>query len=167
MSVWIGIDPGLDGALAVMAGGAVEVFPTPVAVTKGSKREYLVSSMRQLLDGVRPLFDGEVLAMVEVVAGSMAGNFSTGYKQGRGNGLWEGLLAGMCIPYELVSPVRWKGAMGLHGQEKSGSVVLVQRMFPDLAGAVTGPRGRALDGPADAVLLAEYARRRATGSKLK
>ena len=72
----------------------------------------------------------------------------------RGVGLWEGILAAYGIRVEKVSPQRWKRMM-LDGRPKGkhAAILRAREVFPraDL------PDGK--DGRADALLLAEYARR--------
>ena len=50
--------------------------------------------------------------------------------------------------------------MGLRGEDKSMSVKLAEQLFPNLKSQLYGPRGAALDGRAEALLIAYY------GSKL-
>lgn len=159
---YIGIDPGLDGALALLLpDDTVLCYDTPTIETTTGRRKgrtYLVGEMRMLLEeNVRG--DYQVLALVEQPIGVLSGTWHTGLQQGLGIGLWQGLLAGLGVPHELVSPVAWKGKMGLSGKAKGASVALAQRLFPRASSVFVGPRGGARDGRADAALIAAWARR--------
>lgn len=161
----LGFDTGLDGGIAVVRpDGSAAVWAMP-ATAKG-KREYLVGELRVLLEDIRAS-EGTVSAAVELPQGDLRyGTMATGIKQGRGIGLIEGMLAGMGIPYVLIPATSWTGKLSLHGQDKSAHVALAQRLFPDIARDFSGPRGGARDGLADAVLIAEYERRKQTGTLL-
>jgi crossover junction endodeoxyribonuclease RuvC len=84
-------------------------------------------------------------------------NFTTGH----GYGLWRGLIVGLGFPYETVHPRTWKGAMSLDG-DKGKSFLLAKQLFPSVADSFKKPKGRvdSLDGRAEALLLAEWARRK-------
>jgi crossover junction endodeoxyribonuclease RuvC len=79
------------------------------------------------------------------------------FTMGRGLGTWEGVLAGLGIPYELVTPQRWKKAlMDGMGKDKDASRLQAIRLFPAIAGQLARKKD---DGRADALLIAEYGRR--------
>ncbi len=154
---YVGIDPGLTGALAVVVTGGPEtearVWDTPTAkVSRGY--EYLVASMHELLQ----LPEGaEIVAAVEQGIAMPRQSSSSTFKTGRGIGLWEGLLAGMGIPYEMVTVHRWKAALGIaKGADKATSRVLAQRLFPQLADQFARVKD---DGRAEAILIALWLRR--------
>lgn len=148
----IGIDPGLSGAVAAyMPEIGWQVWDTPVATVKGSRRDYLTAEMRRILVSV----PNPVAALERGIAMPRQSS-STTYTTGRGGGLWEGILAGLGIPYELVEPAKWKRAMGLTGQDKGGSRVLAQRLFPEIAEQFARVKD---DGRAEACLIAEWRRR--------
>ncbi|MFW6248205.1 MAG: hypothetical protein ACOC4J_00375 [Bacteroidota bacterium] len=78
---------------------------------------------------------------------------------GMGFGLWLGILAAYRIPYTIITPQSWKKEMmaGM-GKEKAASCYRAQQLYPDLE--FFTPRGRALDGRGDAVLIAEYCKQK-------
>lgn len=155
MTIFIGIDPGLSGGVAILwPSGTVEVYDTPTAKS-GKGSDYLTASMVELLWGVR-FPELPVAALEQGMAMPRQGSTST-FKTGRGCGLWEGILAGLGIPYELVAPQRWKRALGLPaGADKSASRLYAQRLFPQVADRFARVRD---DGRAEAALLAEWRRR--------
>lgn len=163
----IGIDPGVLGAVAVISGHGISIKDTPVAKVKVG-HDYLVADMRALL--LAAVSDtgpaDPVLAVLEqgvaiVRAGGKGGVFPNA-KALRGAGIWEGLLAGLGIPYELVQPAKWKAQMGVAKGSPKGEVrVLAQRLFPDAARDLARVKD---DGRAEALLLAAYAERRMRGA---
>ena len=155
-TVIVGIDPGVGGAVGVICAECGPwVWDTPVAIVKRAQRDYLVGAMTELLTTVDPHIN-RVVAVLEEGIPMPSQSSRTTYGTGRGGGLWEGLLAGLGIPYERVAPARWKRTLGLVGQDKGGSRVLAQRLFPAIAGEFARVKD---DGRAEAILLAEWRRR--------
>lgn len=145
---FIGIDPGVEGAIAVIApDGSLELHSMPVAA-----REYLVQDLRDLLSHVGP-----AVAVIERPVGSPGmGTFTSGFKQGLGVGLIEGILAGLSMSYQYVSPLKWKRALGIPaGSPKDVAKPVAQRLFP----AQSQFLGKRRADFADAALLAEWCRR--------
>ena len=151
---YVGIDPGLSGAVAILQDGDVELADTPTLSTgKGSRRVYSVVAMRALLVAAMPR-----LVVIEqqqaMPRQGVSSTFSTGY----GFGLWTGLLAGLEIRYEVVTPRRWQKDLGIPPKSgKAGAAELAGRVWPNAT--IYGPKGGLLDGRADALCLAEWGRR--------
>lgn len=76
-------------------------------------------------------------------------------------GQWRGIVAVLGIPYEIVRPRVWQGAVlcGLPPGDKGAHRTMAQRLFP---AADLGSRKD--QGRADALLIAEYARRQMVGA---
>lgn len=80
---------------------------------------------------------------------------------GLSTGLVHGVLAGQGIPFDTVSPVQWKGAMGLHKQSpletteenKDRARAVAAKLFPHMAECFKWKKD---DGRAEALLLAVY-----------
>lgn len=151
--IFIGIDPGLNGAVAVLTHDGLIVADTPtVSVARGN--DYLVTEMAALLRCP----GADVRCALEAGIAMPRQSVSSTAKQFRGVGLWEGMLAALGIPYELVAPRQWKHDVGLPvGAGKGESRVLASRLFPALADQFARAKD---DGRAEAALLAEWSRRR-------
>lgn len=80
------------------------------------------------------------------------------FRFGMGYGILLGLCGGMKIPMTHVRPRTWQARMlrdlGPDKGTKGASVMRARQLYPD-AELVT-PRGRLIDGRADALLLARY-----------
>lgn len=166
---WVlGIDPGLDGALALLnpAGVVSEVWDTPTSTAKSSKGTKRVLLEQSAADIVRwscdlVKFEQLVVAIERVTAMPAYGGdgerrsmgAASAFNMGVGWGLWRGICVGMRVPYLLVSPVSWKKHFSIPGKQAGGdSRVVAQRLFP------TVPLNRAKDhGRADALLIAKFA----------
>ena len=162
---WVaGIDPGLDGWYVVIdARGVVKESWKVPTLKVGKKRTYHLAEMvRRIRSG--PTAHLTILEKQQPFKGQgVTSTFSTGYNMG----LWEGILSGMGIPYELVHPIRWKNAMGIivasKGMSqrkkmtaaKNASVAKASKLHPDFS--LIPERCRVPDhNLADALLLAWY-----------
>ena len=175
--IHIGIDPGKSGYLAMTGtSDGPLLFPCPVVKTgSGSKRAFDVPGMYALVAGMladHPHQDVGLCVIEKAqpmpTTGSM-GNYSTGY----GYGLWRMALAACAIPVEELAPVTWKRAMGVCGtgnsangrrkDSKRRSIEKALALFPGV-NLLPSPRCRKQsDDMAEAILLAEVARRRYSG----
>ena len=140
--IYIGIDPGKDGALAMISDvGAASVVVFDPDIYKSALRA----------------FPGQARAVLEHV-GAMPGHGVTStFSFGENFGYIKGLLEAYQIPYELVRPQRWKKAFGISG--KNQSVEVCKRLFPGVSLRRTERCKKDHDGMAEALLMAEYARR--------
>jgi len=154
-----GVDPGLGGAVALMhPDGVIEIFPTPTLPSgKGSRRVYDVKSMKDILDG----HDNLYITLEKQGPMPAQGTVST-FSIGRGFGLWEGIIVGLGYAYTIVHPRTWKKVMivDVPGVDiKTKSVLVAQRLFPDVNLKRTERCKKASPDFAEALLLAEYGRR--------
>jgi len=148
--IFIGIDPGLDGALAAIGNsGLPRVWKAPT-LTVGGKRQLVVPEMVGLVVGAYS--NNRTIAILENVHSMPKQGVTSSFTFGRGFGLWEGILAALGIPYMLVSPKTWKAAVLRDTPQDKGAAIMVALQFwPHL--------GRLPDGKAEALLIAEYGRR--------
>lgn len=155
--IYIGIDPGLSGAVAVLNGeGAVCcIHDTPTLTVEGekTKRKYNVPAMAALLEGIH---DG-VLVVLENVHSMPKQGVASSFTFGMGLGLWMGIIGAFQLPLEMPSPQRWKKEMlADQGKEKDASRFKAIQLFPSVADQLNRVKD---DGRAEALLMAEYGRR--------
>ena len=159
----VGIDPGLDGALAVLdlhQSGAIlhltSVHPTPtltVTIRKRPRREYDVPGMWRLLsDAVSPAGVDIALVAVEHQGPRPQEGVVSSFRTGVGFGLWRGLVAAACVPLAIVAPLAWRREYGLIGCGKRASIRIAVERFPSYPPALSRH-----DGAADAILIAGFA----------
>lgn len=147
--IYIGIDPGKSGALAVLYDDWGD--NVVVRIVSFDDTEY-TSTLRDL-SGQR------VKACLEHV-GPMPGQGVTSmFNFGQNFGYIKGLLEALQIPYELVRPQKWKKEFGITG-DKNSSIEVCKRLFPFAQLRRTDRCRKDDDGKAEALLMAEYARRR-------
>jgi len=120
VSVYLGIDPGVTGAIAVLGQRSEEgidqelvtVHPTPVfwvRVGQTQRRRYEIAPLLELLRGLPPIRLAYLEEQHARPGQGLASTFATGY----GAGLWTACLIACGIPFALVHPHRWRARVGL------------------------------------------------------
>ena len=154
--IWIGIDPGLTGAVAILgqpgAPGPI-VVDTPT-MKVGKRNEFNEPMMRDIFECFTELEIRDAHVVIEKVHSMPKQGVASSFRFGMGYGLWLGMVVMSRLRYTLVTPQRWKKAM-LNGmpKEKGASRVRAGQLFPEADLKLVKHHGRA-----DALLLAEYGR---------
>lgn len=164
MTLYVGIDPGLDGAVVALDGAsrvvARFVLPTVSAGT-GGKRTLDTRGFVNALTLVGNTY--EMLVALEELGSRPAERMgaSSAISIGRNHGRLEGALVTLNVRYDLVRPQRWQKALGLgsDGDPKARAVAACRRMLPDLDLLATSRCRVPHDGIADAGMLALFALR--------
>lgn len=159
MPVTIGIDPGLTGAVArigfvdiELSGPGYRVWDTPTA-KDGKHTVLLPREMRKiLLDAISGY---EHIIFIERVHAMPRQGVASSFNFGMGYGMWIGLINGLGLRLETVTPNAWKKLMmaGMP-KEKDASRIRAQELFPEAELHLKKHGGRA-----DALLIAEAGRR--------
>lgn len=142
----IGIDPGVNGAMALMAADAILVVDWPGDI-EGYANTLAVWTA---------LWDVGVVALEKVTILPRDSKRS-GASFMRHVGELQAMLKLARMPYVEVFPQKWaKGLLPAKtGPRDKPSVKYVQRNYPDVP--LAGPRGGVKDGRADAVMIAAWA----------
>ena len=157
--IYIGIDPGLRGAVAfIPEGGLITVADTPTMVVEGDKlrHKYNTAAMAELL---RPYqyATKDTLVILESVHSMPKQGVASSFTFGEGLGMWEGIIAAYGLPLEKPSPQRWKKEMMADmGKDKDAARYKATWLFPEMAEQLSRKKD---DGRAEALLMAEYGRR--------
>jgi hypothetical protein len=181
-SVWIGVDPGLQGAIAILTPDGVEITPMPVVPSsKGGRDQYDLPAIAELLDlaaaqvGAHRVLltcehmhalpprigsTGNCPACKQPVGGRSMGGSLANYGRGEAVMAIKMGCAVLGIPYQLVAPRTWQkwAHQGTSGDDlKQRSIMAAQRLFPGVS-LMRTPRSRVPhDGCAEALLLAAWA----------
>jgi len=147
--IYIGLDPGKNGGYAIISGESfVETSPYNeqafVAQMNFISKSYSANEIRCCLEKVGAKPGQGVTSMF---------TFGTGY------GFLQGVLTAFEIPYQLVPPHTWKKEFSLNS-DKQTSIEVCQRLFPQVRLIRTDRCKKPHDGMAEALLMAEYARRK-------
>lgn len=192
MTSFLGIDPGVSGAICALIDGAEApaFYDMPTFQTKtGAKSSPTIKNhidavkLGRLIRNLRVLADNSIYAILELTAMrasvrpmppfingkphfcstcrsvhmtvnqgmSNQGNFM------RGGGVIVGVLAALEIPYEEVPSNVWTAEVFNRRTEKIDHRLLAQQMYPKAAPMLARVKD---DGRADALLLADYGKRR-------
>jgi len=136
--IFIGIDPGKSGGIAVL-----DPQGTPLATTKMLETERDLWAWLQQFDDAR--------ATIELVHAMPKQGVTSTFTFGRSYGFLRGLLVALTIPFEEVRPQRWQKELGCTSKgDKNVTKQKAQQLWPEL---------RVTHAIADALLIAEYGRR--------
>ena len=142
--IYIGIDPGKAGALAIINGDDVEIIPFDEEEYIKALEKYSFYRKACVLEHVSAMPGQGVTSMF---------NFGANF------GWIQGVLQALSVPYELVRPQKWKKEFSITG-DKNSSIAVCKRLFPDVSLLPTERCRKDNDGMAEALLMAEYARRK-------
>ena len=146
MRAYIGIDPGKSGALAVIyENGEIETFT------------FDALGYAQTLRIIAQL--NTAVCCVEKVGAMPGQGVVSMFNFGHNLGFIEGVLKACAIPYQLVPPQTWKKEFSLTS-DKARSIEVCQSLFPNVSLLATDRSRKPHDGIAEALLMAEYARRK-------
>ena len=156
MTVIVGIDPGLSGAIALLDpdDATIRIVDMPTnefATSTKNKTEVdpygIVAELQQ--DTVEHVYLEEVFSSPQM-------GVTSSFNFGEGKGMIRGVLAALGIPLTQVKPQRWKKDMRVPADKKA-AVMRASQLIPGAAPLFKGPRGGVYDGRAEAALIALYA----------
>jgi len=142
-ALYCGIDPGASGGIAILDAAGAVVDASAMPETEGDVAEYL----REFADRID-------MAHIEAVHSFPGQGVASTFTFGVSYGGLRMALKCFRIPFEAVSPMRWQKLIGVAVTEKKdkkrATKAVAQRLFPNNPWT---------HKTADAVLLAEHARR--------
>lgn len=145
--IWIGIDPGAKGALALIGStGEPKLIPF-------DQRLYIerLKALKETgekcvccIEAVQPIRGNGIIAL---------------FRLGQSYGWLLGILDAIGIPYQPITPQKWKKEFGLTS-DKAKSIEVCRRLYPDVNLKRTERSKKDDDNCAEAVLMATYAKRK-------
>lgn len=148
--IYIGIDPGKRGALAYMleressGGYIVNVVPM----------EQVLPTLRMIAKTGHP-----TRCCLEKVHAMPKQGVSSTFSFGAAFGWLKGAMDALGISYQEIPPEKWKKEFGLN-TDKQKSIAVCRQLFPEADLRPTERSRVDNDGMAEALLMAEYARRK-------
>jgi crossover junction endodeoxyribonuclease RuvC len=157
MSQYIfGIDPGASGAIAIIqsdSGKLIDVIDMPVTELEvGGKTKRRVSPV--FLQSELAFYADDARAVVELVNAMPGQGVTSMFAFGEALGIVRGVLAGMKVPVDLVTPAKWKRDLKLN-PGKDGARAMAANLWPDKADLFKRAKD---DGRAEAALIAHWGR---------
>ena len=156
--IYIGIDPGKNGGIAVIN----DKFPKPVNITV---YKYSDDDLIDVIDvctkgsSIAVHRDEEIKCVLEKVNAMPGQGVVSMFNFGQNFGFIQGVLKAYEIPFELVPPQKWKKEFSVTS-DKNTSIEVAKRLFPGVNLKATERCKKDHDGMAEALLMAEYARRK-------
>ena len=151
----LGIDPGMDGAMALLdagSGALVDLFDMPTYSLK-TRRELDDYQVSRLID----VYASRIVEAWIEAANPRPGEAATlSFQFGRCFGTLRGVVCAHFIPLRVASPAVWKRAMGVTA-DKDESRQAASVMWPQEAGRWPLKKNH---GRAEAALIAAYGRRK-------
>lgn len=167
MPAFAGIDPGMDGFVAVLRGDdEPELLEVPTLPTgAGAKRLYDERALWQIVVALK----GCDLVLLEQQQPMPKQGVSSTFSIGYGYGLWVMALTAAGVPWSAIRPAAWKKAMRIsaakgkdaNARRKQAKALAIQRaqaLFPDVSLMRTERSRTPSADMAEALLLASYAR---------
>jgi len=152
--VYLGIDPGKKGSLALVDNERFMLAHDPTPMLKLKKPDYDIVEMKLLL--MRYLDFGFIdLCILEKAQAMPKQGVTSMFSIGKGYGIWLGLLTSLEVPFIEVHPRVWtrKLLVGAGGEGKDRNYNVARRLFPEWH-----PQFKYEKEYGDSLLLAEYGR---------
>ena len=141
----IGIDPGQKGGIAAI--NSYEIFV-----------QSMPDTVKGIVEAIR-IWKSDAYLVVERAQAMPRQGVTGVFSYGQHYGGFEAIAACFGIPFMTVRPQEWKKAMGLNS-DKTSSIIECERLFPQ-ANIYPTPRcKKPSDGMAEALLIAEWGRRK-------
>lgn len=157
--IYFGVDPGISGALAVISDNTVEFYDCPTAKTgpRGRNETDLVALNQLVHEVLQPV---PAHGIVEhVTANATRKSVTASFNFGGNWWAWRAMLTSYDVPHDIVKPQEWQRIIGIPKKsDKDRHLLLAHQLFP---GAGIGKN----HNRADALLMAEVARRQHAGTR--
>lgn len=145
---YLGIDPGAKGGFAIIDTDV----NFPICLEPFNKQEFIV-----WMDFLKSRQEKTICCLERVHAMPKQGSVSM-FTFGENYGWLKGALDMAEIPYQEIAPQTWKKEFNLNS-DKARSVEVARQLFPNSKLIPAGCK-KPSDGMAEALLMAEYARRK-------
>lgn len=127
VGIYGGIDPGQSGGFAAINGKVINYYPMP-------------ETDLEIHATIKELYAEAAHVFLEKVSSSPQMGVASAFTFGKGFGGLEMALTALEIPYTLVTPQRWQGALGIpkktkeqkQAEHKEKLRVTAQKLFPKL-----------------------------------
>tara|TARA_R110000868_G_scaffold138456_2_gene352614 strand:+ start:2215 stop:2697 length:483 start_codon:yes stop_codon:yes gene_type:complete len=154
MSYVIGIDPGINGAIAIFCDGVlhrlIDMPTLEIDSGKTKKRHISAAGLATILNVF--ISDADCHVVTERVTARPGQGVTSMFNFGRSAGIIEGVVAALLIPNTYVTPQAWTKGVG-RAAGKDASRMRAMELFPSKAELFKRAKD---DGRADAALIAYW-----------
>ena len=152
----IGIDPGLNGAIAVLENNKVlNIFDVPV-MPEGKKNKRQINSaqlVKMLEEIIKNLDKNEVTVVVENVSAMPGQGVTSMFNFGQTFGAIKGICAALSLPIFFVRPAKWKKHFDLINSSKDSSRTKAIELYPTISDKLSKKKDV---NKSDAILIARF-----------
>lgn len=149
----IGIDPGVQGGIAVISGSELISVARCPRIKMAGKWEYDTVEMAKIIKSVLHL---KPVMYLEKVSARPGQGVTSMFNFGKGFGMWIMAAAMLEIPFYFVTPQAWKKKVLANTDKSKGAAIQkAKQVFP----TINLKPGRVItdhDGMAEAVCIALY-----------
>ena len=149
-TLFIGIDPGKNGGIAYID------TECKISGTEPYSDKDLLDMCRD--ESWRGSTE-HIMCCLEKVGARPGQGVVSMFNFGQSVGYIKGVLEAFRVPYQEITPQKWKKEFGLNS-EKAASAEVCRKLFPEISLLATPKCKKPHDGMAEALLMAEYARRK-------
>ncbi len=150
----VGIDPGLNGGIAILENNKVlRLFDMPV-MAEGKKNKRQLNSALLVNIIKENISENEEIAVVVEQVNAMPGQGVTSmFNFGQTFGAIKGVCAALNLPIFFVRPSKWKKHFELINSSKDSSRTKVIEMYPSLSNQLSKKKDV---NKSDAILIARF-----------
>ena len=150
----VGIDPGLNGGIAILENNKVlRLFDMPV-MAEGKKNKRQLNSALLVNIIKENISENEEIAVVVEQVNAMPGQGVTSmFNFGQTFGAVKGVCAALNLPIFFVRPSKWKKHFELINSSKDSSRTKVIEMYPSLSNQLSKKKDV---NKSDAILIARF-----------
>ncbi len=151
----IGIDPGLNGAIAILEDNQILDIQDMPVMSEGKKNKRQLNSA-QLVKYIKDNLDEkskEIIVVVEQVNAMPGQGVTSMFNFGQTFGAIKGMCAALGLPIFFVRPAKWKKYFGLINSSKDASRTKAIEMYPLLADQLSKKKDV---NKSDAILIARF-----------
>jgi crossover junction endodeoxyribonuclease RuvC len=163
---FIGIDPGLQGGIATIHKGG-EITTLAMPTIKIGKKRMLDNALLAGTFSLPNILDIKSYAILEQQQAMPKQGVTSMFSIGYGFGALKQCLVDFNIPHEVVRAQTWQKEFDISGRKgntKAQALQICQNLFPNLNLLATERSKKPHEGIVDAMLIAEFARRKHEGA---
>ena len=164
MTIYIGIDPGLNGGIVVIDETEKVLYKQIMPTVDGNKKDYDIKGIHQMLFGFvfgprQKYTRGNVVVILEKQYVRPVSGKRSCWMNGFGYGLLKMSINVHEYQTEIVNPQTWMKGLGISSKDGKGSVKYCLDKYPGEDWTATERSKKPHDGMTDAACIALFGKR--------